>query len=486
MLLTTVLGSGLVMLDGTVVNVALPGIGVELDAGLASLQGIVNAYMLTQAGLLLFGGALGDRHGRRRVFVLGLVWFSAASLLCAAAANASWLIAARALQGIGAALLTPSSLAIIQGTFDPDDRSAAIGAWSGLGAVMTAIGPLLGGYLTAAMTWRLIFLINLPFAALAVWAALRHLPEDPDVNSPRQFDSAGAALSTLGLAGVIYALTAGPAAGWRSSGVLAAGLGGLGALVVFVVVERTSSHPLMPLDLFRSRQFTAANLVTAAVYGALGGALFLLPIHLQRVVGLSALGSGLALMPMTVMMLLVSSAAGRLAQQAGPRMPMTIGPLIAAIGLALMERVGPGRAYVSTTLPAVLLFGLGLALTVAPLTSTVMAAAGTEGAGLASAINTVIARAAGAIAVAILPFVSGIVSPAALDPGVFLEGFGRAMWLAAGLTAAGGVLSYVTIRREPPIIPSTREMRPSGHHLSCPIDAPPWRPSHESTRFPER
>jgi EmrB/QacA subfamily drug resistance transporter len=469
-----VLGSGLVTLDATVVNVALPSIGTELETGFTSLQWIVNAYTLTQAGLLLFAGSLGDRWGRRRVFGLGLVWFAAASVVCAAAPTTAWLIVARALQGIGAALLTPASLAIIQGTFQADDRPVAIGVWSGLGAVLTAIGPLVGGYLTAAVTWRLIFVINVPFTVLAVWATLRHVPESRDANAPPGLDYAGAALSALGLGGMIYALTAGPADGWTSPAVLATGLAGTGALVGFVAVERASRQPLMPLDVFRSRDFTATNVVTVVVYGALGGALFLLPIQLQRVVGLSALESGLALMPMTVVMLLLSSAAGRLAQRAGPRLPMTAGPLVAAVGLALLVRIAPGRSYLTTMFPAVVMFGLGLSMTVAPLTSTVLAAAGAERAGVASAVNTVVARAAAAIAVAIVPFVAGIASPAAVDPDVFREGFGRAMWVLAGLMAAGGVLSYATIRRRAAPEPQT-----AAPPWSCPLDAPPWRPFHE-------
>jgi EmrB/QacA subfamily drug resistance transporter len=482
-LLATVLGSGLVTLDATVVNVALPAIAAELGADFTSLQWTVNAYTLTQAALLLLGGALGDRYGRRRVFVLGILWFAAASVLCGAAPNARALIATRALQGVGAALLTPASLAIIEATFHPDDRSAAIGAWSGLGGVMTAMGPFVGGYLTAAVTWRLIFLVNLPFAVLAAWAALRHVPESRDVNAPPRLDYSGAALSALGLAGVVYALTAAPTHGWGSGAVLAAGLGGIGALVALAVIERAQRHPLVPLDLFQSRQFTAANVITFVVYGALGGALFLLPIQLQRVVGLSALQSGTALIPMTILMLLLSSAAGRLAARVGPRLPMTLGPLIAAVGLALLVRVAPGGGYLTTTFPAVVVFGLGLSVTVAPLTWTALRAAGPAHAGVASAINNVVARAAAAVAVATLPVAAGIAGPAALEPDVFAEGFRRAMWIAATLVAAGGMLSFGTIR------PGTAggadplgERLPAAGQSSCPLDAPPRRLFGEPAR----
>jgi EmrB/QacA subfamily drug resistance transporter len=475
-LFVTVLGSGLVALDATAVNVALPAIAQDFGASLMGLQWIANAYSLTLAALLLLGGSLGDRYGRRRLFVLGILWFAVASLICAIAPNTPSLIVARALQGIGAALLTPGSLAIIETTFHPEDRSAAIGAWSGLGGVMIAIGPVVGGYLTTAMSWRLIFFINLPFAALAAWAAMRHLPESRDETAAARLDYLGAALAALALGGVIFALTAGPVDGWNMPTVLAPGVGGIIALVSFVLVERSSRRPLLPLAIFRSRQFTAANAITFVIYGALGGALFLLPIQLQRVVGLSALESGSALIPMTILMLLLSSLAGRLAQRTGPRLPMTVGPLISAIGLALLVRVGPSGGYWPTIFPAVIVFGLGLSITVAPLTATVLAAAGPEHAGIASAINNDVARASGLIAVATLPLVAGLAGRAALDPYIFSSGFGMAMWIAATLVAAGGVLSYLTIRDIPAAVEVSATSAPDrASHVSCPLDAPPLR-----------
>ena len=475
-LLVTVLGSGLVVLDATVVNVALPAIGQDFGVSLTGLQWIVNAYTLTLAGLLLLGGSLGDRYGRRRLFVVGILWFAAASLLCAITPNAPSLIVARALQGIGAALLTPGSLAIIETTFHPEDRSAAIGAWSGLGGVMTAIGPMVGGYLTTALSWRLIFLINLPLAAVAAWAAMRHLPESRDEHATGRLDYVGAALAALGLGGVVFAFTAGPVDGWATPRVLATGVGGIIALISFVVVERSRRHPLLPLEMFRSRQFSAANAVTFVIYGALGGTLFLLPIQLQRVVGLSALESGSALMPMTIVMLLLSSFAGRLAQRAGPRLPMTVGPLVAAIGLALLARVVPGGGYWRTIFPAVVVFGLGLSITVAPLTAAVLAAAGPEHAGIASAVNNDVARAAGLVAVAILPLVAGITGNGGLDPYVLSMGFRKAMWVAATLAAAGGMLSYLTIRDDSVAAGMSATSAPNpARYLSCPLDAPPFR-----------
>ncbi|HWC41365.1 MAG TPA: DHA2 family efflux MFS transporter permease subunit, partial [Actinomycetota bacterium] len=386
-LLATVLGSGIAFLDSTVVNVALPTIGEDLNAGISSLQWVVNAYTLTLSGLLLLGGSLGDHYGRRRIFVLGAVWFAAASALCGIAPTDEALIAARALQGVGGALLTPGSLAILEATFRREDRGPAIGAWSGLGGVTAAIGPFLGGWLVQAATWRLIFLINLPLAVVVVWVSVRHVPESRDPSARGRLDWTGAALAAAGLAGIVYALTDGATQGWTSPVILATGLGGVAALAGFVIWERRIPAPMLPLDIFASRQFTSANLVTFVVYGALGGALFLIPIQLQRVVGYSPLASGVALVPITLVMLLLSARAGRLASRIGPRLPMTLGPLGVAAGLALYTRVGPGASYPVDILPASLVFGLGLVLTVAPLTSTVLAAAPAEHAGIASAVN---------------------------------------------------------------------------------------------------
>ena len=342
--------------------------------------------------------------------------------------------------------------------------------------MITAIGPVVGGYLTTAISWRLIFFINLPLAAVAAWAAIRHLPESRDEHATGRLDYVGATLAALGLGGVVFAFTAGPVDGWATPRVLATGVGGIIALICFVVVERSRRHPLLPLEMFRSRQFTAANAVTFVIYGAFGGTLFLLPIQLQRVVGLSALESGSALIPMTIVMLLLSSSAGRLAQRAGPRLPMTVGPFVAAIGLALLVRAVPGGGYWLTIFPAVVVFGLGLSITVAPLTATVLAAAGPEHAGIASAVNNDVARAAGLVAVAILPLVAGITGSGGLDPYVLSIGFRTAMWVAATLAAAGGVLSYLTIGDDAVAAGMSATSAPNpARYLSCPLDAPPFR-----------
>jgi EmrB/QacA subfamily drug resistance transporter len=485
-LLATVLGSGIAFLDATVVNVALPTIGTQLHAGISGLQWVVNAYTLTLSGFLLLGGSLGDHYGRRRVFVIGVIWFAAASLLCGLAPSVEALIAARALQGVGGALLTPGSLAIIEASFRAEDRGPAIGAWSGLGGVTAAIGPFLGGWLVQAASWRWIFLINLPLAAVVVVVAQRHVPESRDPSVGAGLDYAGAALAAIGLAGVVYALTDGPGFGWTSTRILLAGAVGVAALVAFVLWERRSRHPMLPLDIFASRQFTAANLVTFVVYGALGGALFLMPIQLQRVVGFTPLQAGLALIPITLVMLLLSARAGRLSARIGPRLPMTLGPLLVAAGFVLYTRIGPGSTYLTDVVPGMLVFAFGLTLTVAPLTATVLAAAPAEHAGVASAVNNDVARAAGLLAVAILPVAAGISGADALDPARFDQGFHMAVLIAATLCTAGGLISWFGIRNpaEEPT-PSRELVEPAPATASdidllhCPLSAPPLR--HPST-----
>ncbi|MGW2836815.1 MFS transporter [Streptomyces sp. NPDC001493] len=447
--LTTVLGSGMAMLDSTVINVALPRIGEDLGTDLAALQWTVNAYMLTLAGLILLGGALGDRYGRRRVFVVGVVWFALASLVCAVAPNAAVLIAARAFQGIGGALLTPGSLALIQASFHPDDRARAVGLWSGFGGVGAAIGPFVGGWLVDGPGWRWVFLLNLPVAALCVPVALRHVPESRDPRAHGRFDVLGAVLAAVALALVTYALIEAPGSG-ASPAVIGAAVGGVVAGAAFVRVERRRPDPMVPPAIFRSRLFTVVNLVTFCVYAALGGFFFLSAIQLQVVAGYTALGAGTALLPTTVLMLFFSAASGELGHRIGPRIPLTVGPLLAAAGMLLMLRVGPGSAsvtgYLSEVLPAVVVLGLGLVTLVAPLTATVLAAVDTGQAGLASGINNAAARAAGLIAVAALPLLAGMGPEAYREAGEFASTFRRAMPMCAGLLVAGAVLAFCTVR----------------------------------------
>ena len=468
MIAAAVLGAGIVMLDGTVVNVALPAIGRTFHSGLATLQWTVTAYTLTLASFILVGGSIGDRYGRRRCFVIGVVWFAIASLGCGLAPDPTVLILARALQGVGAALLTPESLAILQATFDPRDRAQAIGTWSGLAGVATAIGPFVGGYLIQAVSWRLIFLINLPLVVAVVWIALRHVPETHDPTATGRLDAAGAGLATVGLGALIYGLIEGAAVGWSAGRVVTALATAVVATLAFVLVEQRAAHPMLPLGIFRARQFTGANLATFAVYGALGGALFLIPIQLQQALGYSPLEAGTALLPITLVMLVLSPQAGKLSQRIGPRVPMTLGPIVAGAGLAALSRMQPGASYTGTFLPAILVFSLGLALTVSPLTATVLAAAPVEHAGLASAVNNAVARAAGLIAVAVVPAAAGLTASSYLHPASFGAGFRTAMLLTGAACALGGVISAITIRRTP----TPRAAVEESLRLSCPLDAP--------------
>jgi len=443
-LAVAVLGSGLVFLDGTVVNVALPAIGRDLDADTSSLQWILNGYLLTLASLILLGGSLGDRYGRRRIFSFGVAWFTLASLLCAIAPSSEALIAARLLQGIGGALLTPGSLAMIEATFVPGDRARAIGAWSGLGGVATAVGPLLGGWLVEAVSWRLIFLINVPIGAFVFAMATRHVPETSDPDAPERLDVPGALLAALGLAGTTYALIQAPDDG-ASPAVLIGAIAGVAALAAFVHTELRSPNPMMPLSIFSSRQFTAANLVTLAVYAALSGVFFLLASYLQITVGYTPLEAGAATLPVTLIMLLLSARSGALAQRIGARLPLTVGPIVMAAGTLLMLRIDPGDPYATSVLPAVVVFGLGLTLVVAPVTATVLAAAAARHSGVASGINNAVARVAGLIAVAVLPVVGGITGDAFYDPGQLADGFEIAMVVSAGLLVIGAAIAWLTI-----------------------------------------
>ncbi|MEU3404439.1 MFS transporter [Streptomyces sp. NPDC006670] len=463
-LLATVLGSAMALLDSTVVNVALPRIGRDLGADLAVLQWTVNAYLLTLAGLILVGGALGDRFGRRRIFVLGVVWFAVGSLLCGIAPNAGVLIGARALQGVGGALLTPGSLALIQGSIRADDRARAVGLWSGFGGVGAAVGPFLGGWLVDGPGWRWVFLLNVPVAALCVPVALRHVPESRDPQAGGRFDVLGAVLGAAALALITYALIE---ARSGTGAVVGAGVAGVLLAAAFVYAERRRPDPMVPPDVFASRQFTAVNLVTLCVYAAFGGFFFLVVLQLQVVSGYSALGAGAALLPTTVLMLLLSARAGALGERIGPRIPLTVGPLLCAAGMLLSLRVGPHASYVRDVLPAMVVLGAGMATLVAPLTATVLASLDPGRAGLASGINNAAARAAGLLAVAALPLLAGMGPDAYLSAGAFDAAYGRAMAWCAGLLAAGAVLAWATVRS-----PSAGACHPECR-TSCAVGSPP-------------
>ncbi|MFF3245837.1 MFS transporter [Streptomyces sp. NPDC002870] len=468
-ILTTVLGSSMALLDSTVVNVALPRIGEDLDADMAVLQWTVNAYTLTLAGLILLGGALGDRYGRRRVFVFGTIWFALGSLLCGLAPNDILLVAARALQGIGAALLTPGSLALIQASFHPEDRARAVGLWSGLGGVGAAVGPFLGGWLVDGPGWRWIFLINVPLAAVCVPVALKHVPESRDPQHHGRFDVLGAVLGAAALALVTYGLIA---------PLVWAGVAGVVVGAAFVVVERRRPDPMMPPSIFHSRQFTAVNLVTVCVYAAFAGFFFLTALQLQVVSGYSALGAGTALLPTTVLMLLMSAKSGELGERIGPRIPLTVGPLLCAGGMLLMLRVGENASYVADVLPALLVMGMGMVTLVAPLTATVLASVETGRAGLASGINNAAARAAGLLAVAALPLLAGMGPEAYRSAEQFGETFRRAMPMCAGVLVVGALIAWSTVRRPAREVAGVRpECR-----VNCGVVAPPL----EQAPAPER
>ena len=443
MLLVTVLGSGLAMLDATVVNVALERIGTDLDASFSGLQWTINAYTLTLAGLILLGGSLGDRFGRRRIFLVGVVWFAIASLLCGVAPTVESLIVARGLQGVGGALLTPGSLAIISASFHGTDRAAAVGAWSGLGGVAGAVGPFVGGWLVE-WNWRAVFLINVPFAVVIVLVALRHVPESRDPQAVPHLDLPGTASAVLGLGALTWALTAAGEQG-LSLPVAAVGTAGVVVLGLFVLAERRSTHPLVPGDLFANARFTATNVVTLLVYGAMGVLFLLLVLQLQVVADFSPLAAGTALLPVTALMLVLSARAGRLATRIGPRIPITVGLLVAAAGLLLMLRIDAQASYWFDVLPAVIVFGLGLSAMVAPLTATVLDSAEDRHAGVASGVNNAIARAAGLLAVAAIPAVAGLAGDDYRDPVALDAGFRTAIVLSALLLVAGALVALALI-----------------------------------------
>ena len=478
-LVATVLGSAMAFIDATVVNIALPRIGADLGAGAAGLQWTVNGYTLSLASLTLIGGSLSDRFGRRRVFVVGVTWFAVASLLCGMAPSLEALIAARITQGIGGALLTPGALAILESSFDPRDRSRAIGAWSGLGGIAGALGPFLGGWLVEAASWRLVFLINVPLAGVVVAVAQRHVPESRNPDAGGRLDVAGALTAAAGLAGLTYGFTAWPALGASSPTVIAALAVGVAGMVGFMLVERRAQTPMLPLDVFRSRAFTAANLVTFAVYAALGGVFFLLVLQLQITAGFEPLAAGTALLPVTLLMLLLSARAGALAERIGPRLPMTAGPVVCACGFLLLARIGPRASYLTDVLPGVLALGLGLSLTVAPLTATALGSVDERHAGIASGVNNAVARAAGLLAVAVLPLVAGLGAGTLTDPAVLAPTYRAAMRVCAGLLLAGAAIAAVGVpgRAAAAARPTEAQARPVRRY--CAIAGTPLYPRRD-------
>jgi EmrB/QacA subfamily drug resistance transporter len=449
-ILAAVLGSVVVFVDSTVVNVALPAIADDLGGGMPGQQWLSGAYLLTLGALLLVGGTLGDRFGRRRMFSYGLIGFGVTSLLCAIAPTIETLVVARALQGAAGALLVPNTLGLIVAKLAPDQRGGAIGSWTAWSGISTVAGPLVGGLIVDNASWRWIFVVNIVpvLAALMIVARLDAAHDEPE---PRHIDLLGATLGTLGLAGPVFALIEQPHRGWGDPMIFGPLLIGLLLLVAFVAVERREREPMLPLELFAMRNFTVGNIATLAIYGGLGAAPFFLVLFLQQVAGYSALDAGLATLPITVLMFLLSKRFGALSDRFGPRLFMGVGPIVAAVGIALYTRMDEHADYLTQVLPAVVVFGFGLSLTVAPLTATVLGGVPEQDAGMASAINNAVARVGGLLAVAAIGAVvsSQLGSPEATLGSVpvdtAMSAFDMAMWIVAVLVALGGVASAIGI-----------------------------------------
>ncbi|MDQ7994052.1 MAG: MFS transporter, partial [Propionicimonas sp.] len=434
---------------------------------LGGLQWVVTGYLLTLASFILLGGALGDLYGRRRVFRIGAVWFAAASLACALAPSLPLLFVARMLQGVGAALLTPTSLALTQSSYDPDDRAAAVGAWSGLGGVAGAIGPLLGGWLVDGPGWRWACLINLPLIAVAL-VATRAIPETVDdeaaAGEHRSFDLAGATLAAVALGTGTWALTQGPERGWSSPAVLGAAAVAVAIGVAFVLRERTAADPLVPHGLFASRTFTVLNLATFALYATLSAQFFLLAYELQVASGWSALAAGSALLPSTLLMLVLSERSGALAARIGPRPQLIIGPLLIAGAQVLLAAVDEHASWATDVLPGALLFGFGLVAFVAPLTAAVMASVDQSHVGTASGVNNAVARTAGLVAVATVPVLAGLTTASGAEE--VTRAYQRGMWITAGLAVVAAVIAAVGLPRHV-------ALREGSRKFHCAVDGAP-------------
>ena len=449
-LVATILGSTVVFLDGTVVNVALPAISDDLNAGLAGQQWVVEAYLLTMVSLLLVGGSLGDQFGRRRMFVAGLVGFGATSALCAVAPSDEFLVGARALQGIAGALLVPGSLAIVAATFEGAERGKAVGTWTAWTGIATVLGPAGGGALIGLISWRAIFWVNLPLIAATVVLTLHAVEESRDPDAFRGIDWPGIGLSAAGLGGPVFALIEQPTHGWSDPLVWVPLLGGIACFALFLLYEARARHPMLDLGLFRIRNFAVANLTTLAAYAGLIGGLFFVGLYLQQVVGYTPLEAGLATTPISILLFVLSPRFGRLASGTGPRLPMTAGPIVAGLGLLLMLRVGSDADYLADVLPAILVFGLGLAATVAPLTATVLDSVEERRVGIASGVNNGVSRVAGLLAIAILGAVISAHFGTVLD-----ENLGAAPLSPAAAKTVGDA------KAQPLAVPGTKKLPPA-------------------------
>jgi EmrB/QacA subfamily drug resistance transporter len=504
-LAATIIGSAMAFIDGTVVNVALPQIQDRLGATAIDAQWIVESYALFLSALILVGGSLGDHYGRRRIFTLGITMFTLASVWCGLSTSPDMLIVARAVQGVGGALLVPGSLAIISASFDGEERGKAIGTWAGLSGVTTALGPILGGFLVENVSWRAAFFINVPLAIVVLLIAYRHVPESRDPDA-RKLDLPGAALATLGLGGVVYGLITSAEAGFTDLRVLVSLVLGTGALVAFVAWERRTEEPMMPLSMFRSRNFSGANILTLLLYAGLGGSLYFLPFLLIQVHGYSATAAGSSFLPFTIITFLMSRWAGGLITRFGARLPLTIGPVVAAAGFVLFALPGIEGSYWTTFFPAIVVLGFGMSLVIAPLTTTAMNSVSGSHSGLASGVNNAVSRTAGLLAIPILGIFVFFVFSGSLDdrlkdldlspnaqqqleaekvdlggaevpPGVseetgkkietaieqsFLDAFRLAMFIAAGSALASAVAAAIIIEGKDRPAPAERAGEPEG------------------------
>ena len=450
-LAASILGSGAVFLEGSVVFVALPAIGRDMGLDVAGLQWVMNGYLLTLSALILFGGALGDRTSRSQVFGAGLIAFAIASIGCALAPSIILLVTARVVQGIGGALVVPNSLAILETTFHGNERGVAIGRWAAWSGISSAIGPLAGGWLVDAASWRFVFVVIVPFALAAAWIVFRHSASEKRETpaSSRSLDYKGAILVTLALGGIVGALIAGPESGFGSPLVVALLATGVALVAAFLFVESRTVNPMVPLDAFRSREFVGANLSTLFIYAALNGIFFLLMLQLQNGIGYTALAAGASLLPINVLLLMLSPRVGRLAERIGARIPMTVGGLLAAAGAMLFMRVKAGSSYATALLPAIIVFGTGLGILVAPLTASALRSLGEKRAGIASGVNNATARLAGLFATASIPAAVGLGGSNAASGAALASAFPRAMVISAALCAAGAVVAFVMIRGKP-------------------------------------
>jgi EmrB/QacA subfamily drug resistance transporter len=469
-LAAVILGSGAAFLEASVVTVALPSIGRDLGLVFGGLQWVMNAYLLSLSALMITGGSLGDIYGRRRMFNSGLLGFAATSALCAFAPTGGILIAARVLQGAFAALLVPASLAIVEASFAEEDRGAAIGAWSGWSGISSLIGPFAGGWLVDQTSWRSVFAVVVVAALAAAWLGARHLPESHGAKDQRP-DWIGAALISGGLAALTYALVEAGGRGLADPRVAVSAAAGVLLLAAFLFAESRVRSPMLPLSIFRSRQFSGANAATLANYLAIGAMFFFLSLQLQDVLGYTALAAGAASLPATLLMLAFSAEAGRVGQRIGARIPMTVGPLVLGIGLVLLSGIDKGDDYLTSILPGVVVFGVGMTIFVAPLTSTVLGALSDDQAGTASAVNNAIARLAQLLASAALPAAAGLTAATAVGSTAYSAAFHDAMLIAAGIAALGGVIAWVTIR-EGDARPAPRHPSPSQACTACAPDSP--------------